>query len=173
MFLKRHDFVKAMGVDLCKELVDFQKQELGLSAVHGDAIAFLRDAKPGFELITATDFLEHLSKDEIIEFLCLACDKLSPTGRLFVQVPNMGNPFNTRGQFGDFTHEVAFTERSLEFAVTNSGFPHVKIISNFPGDKEPEQFITLRQLYAAIGNARAPKVLSSNVIAICGHQPID
>lgn len=171
-FLKRHGFTKALGVDLCEDLVAFQKNRLGVSAFCGDAIEYLRQAKPGFELIVATEFLEHLKKEEIIEFVCLACDKLSRTGRLFIQVPNMGNPFSTRGQFGDFTHEVAFTERSLEFVAANSGFPHVQIISSFPYDKEPEAFRLLRDLYIAVGNAQAPRILSGSVIAICGHEPI-
>ena len=172
-FLKRHGFVKSYGVDMSPKLITFQKDRLGVHSVQGDAIKHLKNAKPGFELISANDFLEHLLKEEIIEFLSLASEKLSLTGRLFIQTPNACNMFASRNRYTDFSHEVSFTENSLRTVLRVCGFQYINIISDFPHDKEPEEMQQVRVMYELFGKIPAPQVLSKNVIAICGHKPIE
>ena len=170
-FLQRHGFVNAYGIEYSKELIEFQTSELGVSAVQGDAITHLRKAQAGFELIVANDFLEHLHKNRVLEFIYLCVEKLSPTGRLFVKVPNMASLFASRNRYVCFTHEVGFTEHSLASVLKTCGFRYVTLISDFRNDHEPESAQRMRDLYVTLGETQ-PKILSTNIVAICAQQEI-
>lgn len=97
-FLQRHGFAKEYGVDLSPRLIDLQKSALGITSLYEDALQHLRNSSASFEIIAALDFLEHLAREEAFEFLSLAAQKIAASGRLFLQAPNVANPFNNRMQ---------------------------------------------------------------------------
>lgn len=172
LFLKRHGYSKAYGLDMSPRLVEYQKDYLKLNVVQGDVIAHLRDAKDDFfGLICGNDFLEHQIKEDAVDFLLLAYKKLCPGGRLFIKVPNCNNPFFGRNRYNDFTHEIGFTENSLRFVHEACGFEEVLIISDHPYNKEPEYFSELRKLYPPFGDVPAPVVLSKSLVAISSKLP--
>jgi len=72
--------------------------------------------------------LEHIPKPDIIPLLCSLRAALAPGGALIIEVPNMGNPFTGLFmRYADFTHEVGFTQPSMEYVLHKAGFARVAI----------------------------------------------
>src|SRR5437660_3687991 len=67
-FLRSLGYSNLAGVDLSPQQVTIAKQ-VGSIIEQGSVLSFL-DAKPTtFELLTAFDLIEHLTKDEVLQFL--------------------------------------------------------------------------------------------------------
>jgi len=101
------------GVDRSGEQVRAAHENGVANVTQGDAFAYLRERRDTFDAVVAVDFLEHLTKTEVIEFLHTARLALRPGGRLVVQTCNGASPMFGRIRYGDFTHETAFTDRSI------------------------------------------------------------
>ena len=67
-----------------------------------------------FDLITAFDVVEHLTRDELLEFLCLVHGRLKPRRSLILQLPNGDFPFVGSIFYGDATHETCLTAVSSD-----------------------------------------------------------
>jgi 2-polyprenyl-3-methyl-5-hydroxy-6-metoxy-1,4-benzoquinol methylase len=125
--LLHDDHYEAYGVDVSSEQVAIA-HAAGLDRVrHGD----FRDILPGqrgqFAAVTATDLLEHLTKDEVLDtFGCVAA-ALMPGGRFVARVPNAVSPLGGHVRYGDFTHESSFTVRSVRQLVVAMGFRQVVV----------------------------------------------
>jgi 2-polyprenyl-3-methyl-5-hydroxy-6-metoxy-1,4-benzoquinol methylase len=108
--------------------IDASPQQVALAArIHGrviqaSAIPFLSANEGGFDLITAFDLIEHLPKDEVLEFLEAARVALRPGARLILKTLNANNPWSLGLRYGDFTHELAFTPKSLDSVLRLCGF---------------------------------------------------
>jgi hypothetical protein len=62
--------------------------------------------------------------------MTLAHERLKPGGKALVVVPNMGNPFTApRGRYVDITHEVGYTQESMNFLLELAGFARIRILS--------------------------------------------
>jgi SAM-dependent methyltransferase len=133
-------FKNVQGIDISEEQVAVaQKYGLACSAVGREYITDLaQTAAATFDLIFMMDVLEHLDKAEQLRVLAAASELLAPGGRLIVSVPNANASFGLRWRYGDWTHETAFTEYSLEFILLNSDFINVKYL--------PYEFITCPRL---------------------------
>lgn len=119
--LKATGFEKLCGVDCSSQQVLVAKQ-IFPDVQEGDAINYLRENKGKFDLITAFDIIEHLDKNEVIEFLDSLHAALKPGGRGILQTPNADSPWFASLRYGDFTHEVAFTPKSLDRLAKVAGF---------------------------------------------------
>ena len=91
-----------------------------------DALPWLRGCAARFDLLLAVDVIEHLDKDEALEFIDLCASRLRPGGRLIIQTPNAASPFFGAVRYGDYTHEQAFTPTSLAALLTRAGFARVE-----------------------------------------------
>ena len=90
-----------------------------------DVLEFLRDRAAQYDLLIARDLFEHLTKEDALEGLTLCREALRPGGALLLQVPNGESPFAGRIIYGDFTHETAFTQTSLNQVLRAAGFDSV------------------------------------------------
>ena len=86
---------------------------------------FLRVATARYDLLIARDLFEHLAKQDTLEALTLCREALRPDGALVLQVPNGESPLAGRIIYGDFTHETAFTQSSLNQVLRAAGFGSV------------------------------------------------
>jgi 2-polyprenyl-3-methyl-5-hydroxy-6-metoxy-1,4-benzoquinol methylase len=111
--LSEEGYAACEGVDRSSEQVRAARAASVRGVTEGDAFAFLSSRTGEFDAIVAVDFLEHLVKAEVIEFLAVARHALRPGGRLVVQTCNGASPMFGRIRYGDFTHETAFTDRSI------------------------------------------------------------
>ncbi|MBA3521646.1 MAG: class I SAM-dependent methyltransferase [Gemmatimonadales bacterium] len=126
-WLQQRGYASAEGIDVSSEQIEVASR-LGVRNV---AVADLNEylgERPGcYEALILRDVLEHFERPRIIRVLGLCLEALRPGGRLIVQVPNAEAPFWGRIRYGDFTHELAFTEGSLRqlFAVVGFASPAV------------------------------------------------
>jgi SAM-dependent methyltransferase len=105
----------------------------GISAVHhGDIMDHLRDRRGVYDAIVALDLLEHFNRAELLAVLDVIRAALRPGGSLLARTPNAASPFFGRYQFGDLTHETAFTATSMRQALQVTGFEMVDAMPSNP-----------------------------------------
>jgi cyclopropane fatty-acyl-phospholipid synthase-like methyltransferase len=56
------------------------------------------------------DVIEHLTRQELFDLLDSVYRVLAPGGVCLVHVPNAEGLYGMRIRYGDFTHELAFSE---------------------------------------------------------------
>ncbi len=123
--LKERGHSKVYGVDSSPQQVALAKEQ-GFDVVEANALEYLRDSSQSFYLIVALDFIEHLDRDEAIQFLTAACERLEPGGRLILQTPNGESPWVGSVFHGDLTHEVCYTPHLLEKLLRYAGFETIR-----------------------------------------------
>jgi cyclopropane fatty-acyl-phospholipid synthase-like methyltransferase len=70
----------------------------------------------------AVDFIEHISKDDLMHFLKLAQAALKPGGCLILRYPNGDSPFVGLNLFNDITHVWTYTTNCLSSLAQMHGF---------------------------------------------------
>jgi len=132
-------WAKAKGV---KELegVDLSALDLEAAADSGATLhqqsifEFLADEKRRgvYAIVHAKDLIEHLTKDEVVEFLTGIRVILKPGGKLWVSTFNALAPGAVDTWRGDFTHETAFSPRSMAQVMRACGFESVDVRAIHP-----------------------------------------
>lgn len=121
------DGYEAEGVDLSAEQVA-RAQAAGLDQVRlGDYRHLLLDRRGQFAAVTATDLLEHLTKDEVLDTLDHVIWALAPGGVFVARVPNAASPLGGYVRYGDFTLESSYTARSVRQITAAAGFWSVAV----------------------------------------------
>lgn len=132
-FAKRSGYQEVRGVDVSEQQVALARK-LGIDAVQqGDLVDTLESTPPSsLDAVVAFDVIEHFTKDELIDLVDAVRDALKPGGRWIIHAPNGASPFVGAVRFGDFTHELAFTQSSLEQLLKASGFKRVECFECSP-----------------------------------------
>jgi 2-polyprenyl-3-methyl-5-hydroxy-6-metoxy-1,4-benzoquinol methylase len=121
------DGFDAYGVDVSPEQVELAHAS-GLNRVrHGDYRESLAEDPSQFAAVTATDLLEHLTKDEALDTFDRVARALIPRGVFVARVPNAVSPLGGHIRYGDFTHESSYTERSVGQLAAAAGFRSVAV----------------------------------------------
>jgi 2-polyprenyl-3-methyl-5-hydroxy-6-metoxy-1,4-benzoquinol methylase len=94
---------RTTGVEIIASLVDSAVRR-GHRALLGLPREVLDPAVDRFDLVVAFDVLEHMTVDEILDFLRFAASLLNPGGRFLARFPNGASPFGAYYQTGDVTH---------------------------------------------------------------------
>jgi 2-polyprenyl-3-methyl-5-hydroxy-6-metoxy-1,4-benzoquinol methylase len=125
--LMLRDGYDAAGVDISPEQVTIARAS-GLEQVcHADYGDVLRASPGRLAALTATDVLEHLSKDEVLDTFDAVAAALIPGGVFIARVPNAVSPFGGHIRYGDFTHETWYTARSVRQLAAAAGFGAVHV----------------------------------------------
>ncbi len=125
--LCREQGVQAEGIDGAPEVVA-SCRERGLDVTQVDDLnRFFRESEKNWDAITLIDVIEHFTKSEAFEILQLARRRLSTTGKVIVQTPNMQSPFAALNLYHDLTHEWGYTEASLTQLLRSAGYAKVEI----------------------------------------------
>lgn len=170
-------YTNLSGIDASPEQVA-AAAKLGIAGVtEGDLLTTLA-ALPAdsHDAIVAFDVIEHLTKDELIDFTDQVLRVLRPGGRWIVHVPNAASPFFGAVRYGDLTHELAFTSESLAQLVLASGFREVRSYEDRPiphGLKSWGRAVLWRllrrllgfYLMVEVGAANQP-ILTQNLLAV-------
>lgn len=110
------------GVDISSSTVKFCKT-LNLNCeLTDDTAEWLQTNKERFSLITCLDVLEHVPRDQTIDFLRAIRASLGSRGVAIIQVPNLQSPYGYLHHFNDFTHVSGFVEHSLGQVLLTAGF---------------------------------------------------
>jgi 2-polyprenyl-3-methyl-5-hydroxy-6-metoxy-1,4-benzoquinol methylase len=124
---KKAGFRNAEGVDISPEQIRIAK-EAGITNLYlGDSLERLRDNPGCYDLITAHHFIEHLTKDEVLDFLEAARAALRTGGRLILTTGNVASLFGATHICSDFTHEGGFTPRSFHQLLKTFGFRDIEV----------------------------------------------
>lgn len=138
-------------------------------------ISFLEGLRGSVDAICASHVLEHIPKNEVLPLLHAIKAALKPEGRLIIEVPNGDAPLANIMRYGDFTHEISYTERSLRQVMTLAGYPSVDIQpSRLPLDHplRPIQlsiqlvFFTSIKLLCRILDTYKPNYLHASIICV-------
>jgi 2-polyprenyl-3-methyl-5-hydroxy-6-metoxy-1,4-benzoquinol methylase len=174
--LSADGYAACEGVDRSGEQVRAARAAGVAGVTEGDAFSFLSSRAGEFDAIVAVDFLEHLVKAEVIEFLRIARRALRPGGHLVVQTCNGASPMFGRIRYGDFTHETAFTDRSIAQVFLAAGLSPVGVYGIDPvahGARSLVRAVAWRAIkIAAMGYLAAETgvlrghILSQNLIAV-------
>jgi SAM-dependent methyltransferase len=121
------DGYDAEGIDVSPEQVAIA-HAVGLDRVReGDYRGILQARVGQLAAVTATDLLEHLTKDEVLDTLDRVAAALAPGGVLIARVPNAVSPFGGHIRYGDFTHESWYTASSIRQLAAAASFESVTV----------------------------------------------
>lgn len=118
-------------------------RSLGYKNIRGSdielkAIEFCREkglaVEEGFPKVGEVDFiilshvLEHIRKEDTIEFLIKLRKLLSNSGTIFICVPNAQSNTGCYWAYEDFTHQTLFTAGSLIYILRQAGFKEIRFV---------------------------------------------
>lgn len=129
-FLEQQKYLNYHGIDVSAQQVAFCREHASERVEQADSRDFLQDKAGRYDVITAHDVLEHISKEEVLPFLHSVREALRPGGTFIGRVPNMSNPFGLDARYNDFTHEIGYTAKSLYQVMSVAGFADVRVLSS-------------------------------------------
>lgn len=147
-YLKLKGFTNSIGIDISLEQIDIAKSK-GHNVKLDDVFNFLRNSSEKYHLIFAFDFIEHFSKDELLELISLIYTHLHNDGLFIIRTPNGQGLFPGQVIYGDLTHQTIFTPNSLTQIFTKIGFDNLRFIENAPIRKKLVGFLRA-SLWASI-----------------------
>ena len=106
------------GIEIIPELIRRAKEKN--FEVYSDINELPENSK--FNVIVLFDVLEHISQDEISDFLTNLNKLLKINGTLILRTPNGSSPFGLTNQHGDTTHCTVVTGPKLDYWAQNTGF---------------------------------------------------
>ena len=132
-FLSQAGYENVRGVDASLQQVELAHQ-LGIENVNhmemGDFLSQAEDCSA--DVVLLMDILEHLTRSNLFNILDEVFRILRPGGRCIAHVPNAGGLFGMAVRYGDITHEMSFTQRSLEQIFRTVGFNAVQCFEDRP-----------------------------------------
>jgi 2-polyprenyl-3-methyl-5-hydroxy-6-metoxy-1,4-benzoquinol methylase len=126
--LNHAGYNNVIGIDSFAEKIEYAKKK-NLNCIHAEAFTFLRDKTEEYDVIFCEQELNHLTKDEILEFLAMCRASLKHNGLLMVHVLNGANPITGAEALAqNFDHYNTFTEYTLHQVMEYSEFKDVKVL---------------------------------------------
>lgn len=125
-FLNKKGFSSVEGVDTSKEQI-MAAERYGLQVYHSDVFDFLHASRQGYDLVLAIDFVEHFTRQELIQLLCGIKKILNKGGHLIFRTPNGQGVFAGQIIYGDLTHMTILTPQSLRQILRFTGFEIVRM----------------------------------------------
>ena len=130
-FLRKMGYTNVDSIDFDEKQVHLARM-LGLTATVADGLDWLRSHTSCYDAILCLDFLEHLDKDNALQFLQLCNAALNPGGVLVLRTPCAEGPFAGTAVFNDLTHEWAATSGVIRDILAIAGFAAVNISDEGP-----------------------------------------
>lgn len=130
VFMKQNGYKNIYGVEYNPTQVENAKRMGFCAELITDLSEYLKNNHNRFNLIHASNVVEHLPKYDLIEIFDLFYDSLKDNGKLIVVVPNIASIRGVYSRYLVLGHEVGFGETSLRqlFQVTN--FKDINISSS-------------------------------------------
>jgi SAM-dependent methyltransferase len=141
-FLKKEGYKNILGVDFDSNQVELANS-IGLNAVVGEAALFLSDKHDLYNLVSSIDFVEHLTKAQIPEYLSSCFNALKGGGSLILRTPCCDGIFGARDRYNDLTHETGFTSGLIRSLLRVIGFKDILVLDERP---QPYRFVNVLRL---------------------------
>jgi 2-polyprenyl-3-methyl-5-hydroxy-6-metoxy-1,4-benzoquinol methylase len=120
-------YTNVLGIDSDPDKIAVAEQH-GLNCRVANAFLFLRENMELFDFIFAEQEINHLTKDEILDFLALCRKSLTTGGTLVVHSLNGANPITgSEALAQNFNHFNTFTDYSLKQVLICSNFEDTKV----------------------------------------------
>ena len=103
----------------------------------GDCTDLSRFEEGSFDVVFASNLLEHLERPATTRLLAEAARVLRPGGNLILLQPNFR--LNPGGYFDDYTHVAIYTDRSLADYLRSEGWRIVQVYPAVPAVDDEEQ----------------------------------
>ncbi len=131
-FLQNEGYHNAHGIDIGTEQLEMACKMGVKNVQQADLFDYLRKQNEKFDLIIALNIIEHLTKAEAVQALDLVYASLAPKGKILVVTPNVNTMAGLWATFGDFTHELVFTARSLAQLLRVCSYSEVNVFGLDP-----------------------------------------
>jgi 2-polyprenyl-3-methyl-5-hydroxy-6-metoxy-1,4-benzoquinol methylase len=173
-------FGDVLGIDVSEEMVA-RARARGIEARCGDAVAFLAGDTRSYGAIVALDFLEHFSKEELLDLLPRIHARLAPGGLLLIQTPNGQGLLPHQVIYGDLTHLTIFTPDSLAQLLRLFGFEAIACHETGPVPKSAIGVarVVLWQLIRGaativrkVETGRTQRIWTENLLCTCRRGPL-
>jgi 2-polyprenyl-3-methyl-5-hydroxy-6-metoxy-1,4-benzoquinol methylase len=126
--LNKEGYKRVLGIDSFPEKIT-HAQKRNLNCQVATAFEFLEGSEEPYDVIFCEQELNHLTKQEILEFLNLCWGKLKGGGTLLVHALNGANPITGAEALAqNFDHYNTFTEYTMKQALEYSNFENIKVI---------------------------------------------
>jgi len=126
--LEKEGYRNALGIDSDPEKVSYARKR-NLNCRVERAFPYLEQNRDRYDLIFCEQELNHLTKEEMVEFLNLCRNALKPNGSLIVHGLNGANPITgSEALAQNFDHYNTFTEYTLRQVLKYSQFSEIKLI---------------------------------------------
>lgn len=134
-WLRTKGYENVKGIDISAELINIGTS-LGINNIMcNDIFNYLAEKKVKYDLMIMRDVLEHFDREEIYNLIKLLYDNLVENGIVIIQVPNGQSPFLGKILFGDFTHQNAYTDSSINQIFKSVGFNNIEVFEATPVPK--------------------------------------
>lgn len=131
-FLQNQGYHKSEGIDLGAEQLEIACKMGVKNIVRANLFEYLEKHENQFDMIFALQIIEHFTKREALRALDLIYSALKPGGKILVATPNANSLSGLFSTFGDFTHELVFTPRSLSQVLRICNFLNVEVYGMGP-----------------------------------------
>lgn len=131
LYFKDRGYHNLFGVDISPDQVARARQILP-SVVCADVLDWLAGQEARFDLLTALDLIEHLTRSEALRFLELARRALKHGGRLVIQTPNAAAPYGMDYRYNDATHEWCYNPNQIKRLLGRAAFSAVEVREQGP-----------------------------------------
>ena len=125
-FLNKQGFSSVEGIDTSEEQV-MAAERYGLQVYHSDVFDFIQASHQTYDLVLAIDFVEHFTRQELIQLLYGIKEILNEGGHLILRTPNGQGIFAGQIIYGDLTHMTILTPQSLRQILRFIGFEIVSM----------------------------------------------
>jgi len=140
-FLQQQGYIHTQGIDISQEQLDVA-EKMGVKNLQKEDFGeYLPKCLGKFDMIIANDIIEHLTKDEVLNFLDTIYNSLKPRGHILIGVPNVQCLFSGKPRYCDFTHEQGFTPGSLSQVLRICDFQNIKVYGEEPVIHDLRSFI--------------------------------
>ena len=123
--LRKAGYEDVVGIDSDQSKIEFGLRR-ELNCITANAFSFLESATTTYDVIIPEQELNHLTIDEILNFLSLCRARLNPRGVLLVYGLNGANPLvGAENLAQNIDHFNTFTEHSLLQLLSLAGFKDI------------------------------------------------
>lgn len=139
VYLDQKGFTNTEGLEVGTEQIALASQRTG-AKLHGvsesEVLDFLIERSGRYDFVVMNHVLEHLPKHQILPLLGAVHEALKPGGKLVVTTDNPAPLSGFLSRYNDFTHQLIFTELSLQQALELAKFEQVHlVIPRYPRPK--------------------------------------
>jgi nucleoside-diphosphate-sugar epimerase/2-polyprenyl-3-methyl-5-hydroxy-6-metoxy-1,4-benzoquinol methylase len=126
--LNQNGYINVTGIDAMPDKVFWAKSKK-LNCEAARAFDFLHDNTEPYDVVFCEQEINHLTKNEILDFLQLCRQNLKAGGKLIIHSLNGANPIvGSENLALNFDHYNTFTEKSLEQVLEHVGFRNIRIL---------------------------------------------